>query len=378
MTRPIRILELRTVRGSGGGPEKTILQGAARNDPGRFAVTVCYLRNSHDNAFHIDEQAAHLNLDYQEIHERHSWDLRIWIALRRLVRDRRIDIIHAHEYKSDFLAFLLARCEPVIPLGTTHGWTGHTWREKLYYLADKRFLRAFPLVIAVSDQIRQTLRASGIADNRIRIIRNAIDSEIFRRDRHREAGVRNSLGISSQEVVIGAVGRLEPQKRFDILLEAFAKLRPKRSQLRLLIVGDGGKRASLQNLIDRFGLSECCHLLGNRTDIVDLQHAFDLFVQSSDYEGTSNALLEAMALETPVVATAVGGTAELIEDGVHGLLIPPGDPAALAHAIAQALDDPIVTNQRRQAARRRVELEFSFDHRMQAVEAIYEELMTYK
>src|SRR5260370_38560090 len=97
MNRPIRILELRSVRGIGGGPEKTILQGAALADPRHFAVTVCYLRNARDTAFRIDEQAAQLHIDYHEIHEGSSRDPRMWSSLRRSVRGRQIDFINCDE-----------------------------------------------------------------------------------------------------------------------------------------------------------------------------------------------------------------------------------------------------------------------------------------
>src|SRR5262245_54089408 len=106
MTRPIRILELRSVRGTGGGPEKTILLGAARSDPAQFAVTVCYIRDRRDAVFAIDHKAGQLEVDYVEIHERNSFDPSIWPALKRLVREKRIDIVHAHEYKTDLLAWL--------------------------------------------------------------------------------------------------------------------------------------------------------------------------------------------------------------------------------------------------------------------------------
>ena len=134
----------------------------------------------------------------------------------------------------------------------------------------------------------------------------------------------------------------------------------------------------VEDMIARLGLKNSCNLLGHRTDIVDLHHAFDLFVQSSDYEGTPNAVLEAMAMETPIVATDVGGTPELIHHGIHGLLTPPGDPAALARAIEQALDAPDVTAERCAAARKRVEVELSFDRRMKTVETIYEQLVREK
>jgi glycosyltransferase involved in cell wall biosynthesis len=174
--------------------------------------------------------------------------------------------------------------------------------------------------------------------------------------------------------VLGTVGRLEPQKRFDRLLEVFAELRRERPHLRLVLVGEGSARGALEARCRELGLQEDCRLLGHRTDVVDLHHAFDLFIQSSDYEGTPNVVLEAMALETPVVATDVGGTGELILDGEHGLLVPPGDPGSLRDAIARALDDPAATARRAAAARERIEGPLSFSARMRAVESIYEEL----
>lgn len=187
------------------------------------------------------------------------------------------------------MAWRLAKLEPTIPLATVHGWTGHS-REKFYYSVDKRILRSLPCLIAVSGQIRQTLLDSGVRDERIHTILNGIDAYVFHRDRLREKAIRDSLGISDHEIVIGAAGRLEPQKRFDILLEAFARVRLGRPEMRLLIAGEGGERAGLKADILRRGLENSCRLLGHRTDIVELHHAFDLFAQSSDYEGTPNAV----------------------------------------------------------------------------------------
>jgi glycosyltransferase involved in cell wall biosynthesis len=375
MTRPIRILELRSVRGTGGGPEKTILLGAARTDPQRFAVTVCYLRDSRDGVFSIDVKAGDLPVDYLEILEKHSFDLSIWPRLRQLVRERGIDIVHAHDYKTDLLAWLLSRFEGVTALSTVHGWTGHSRRERwLYYPLDKHLLSLFQKLIAVSSDIRENLLRHGARPPRVTTVLNGIDHRAFRRHRSRERSIRGRLGLQDNDVVIGGVGRLEPQKRFDLLIDALAELRGRWPALKLLIVGEGSLRDALAAQTARLGLEETCQLLGHRTDISDLHHAFDLFVQSSDYEGTPNSVLEAMALETPVVATDVGGTAELVTHGVDGLIVPPGNLPALMQAIEQTLSDRQAAASRASAARRRVETDLSFDTRMATVEAIYTEL----
>jgi glycosyltransferase involved in cell wall biosynthesis len=371
---PLRILELRSVRGTGGGPEKTILRTAARTDPQQYAVTVCYIRDERDTIFSLDRLARELGIDYVEVTERHSFDRGIWPALRALIRDRQIDIVHSHEYKTDLLALLLARAEQVIPLATAHGWTGHSPRERWgYYPADRWLLRRFPRVIAVSEEIRQTLIASGSHPDRVVTILNGIDPTMFRREAGRGNDVRTGLGIPQDATVIGSVGRLEPQKRYDILIEAFVRARARRPDLWLVIAGDGSQRAELDALKAQHSLDSCI-LTGHRTDVIDILHSIDLFVQSSDYEGTPNAVLEAMAVEAPVVATTAGGTAQLIDDGVHGRLLAPGNAAALGDAIVGALENTQAMAAWAAEARRRVEGELSFEARMRKVERVCDEL----
>ncbi len=372
---PVRVLELRSVRGTGGGPEKTILLGAARADSARFAVTVCYLRDARDHVFALAGRARELEVDYLEIVERHSFDPGIWPALRRLVAERGIDVVHAHDYKTNLLAWLLARRGGIVPVATVHGWTGNSRRERrLYYPLDKLQLRLFPRLIAVSAEIRRELVRWGVRPDRVTTILNGIDHRAFRRDPAGVSDTRRALGFPEGAFVVGAVGRLERQKRFDLLLEAMAEVRRQRPDVKLLLVGDGSLRGPLEETARRLGLGDACRFAGHRSDVAFLHHAFDLLVQSSDYEGTPNALLEAMALETPVVATDVGGTAELVRNGVDGLLVPPRDGAALAGAILAVRDDPAATARRVAAARRRAESDLSFDARMHAVEAIYADL----
>jgi glycosyltransferase involved in cell wall biosynthesis len=374
--RPIRVLELRSVRGTGGGPEKTILLGASQAKPNEFTITVCYLRDTRDTMFAIDERARAAGVDYVEVIERHSFDALVWSRLRELVRERGIQIVHAHEYKTDFLAWLLARAEGIVALATVHGWTGHSPRERyLYYPLDKQLLRRFPRLIAVSSQIRDDLIRAGVRPDRISTVLNGIDPQAFRRINDSRAHARAIHGLTDQDIVVGSIGRLEPQKRFDLLIEAAARLRGRYPTLRVLIAGEGSARPALAAAIDRLGLSAWCSLLGHRTDVVLLHHAFDLFVQSSDYEGTPNAVLEAMALETPIVATSAGGTAELVRDRLDGLIVPSGDLDALTRAMDEALASPAETAQRTANARRRVETDLSFEMRTRRVESIYRQLV---
>jgi glycosyltransferase involved in cell wall biosynthesis len=376
MANPIRVLELRSVRGTGGGPEKTILLGTARTDPARYAITVCYIRDNRDPVFHVDRRAGDLPIDYVEIRERHSFDPGIWRPLRRLLRDRQIDIIHAHDYKTDLLALLLARVEPVIPLATAHGWAGHSRKEEwLYYPADRRILARFPRVIAVSADIRDALVKAGAPPEGVTVVPNGIDTARFRRQAVCEADARTALGLSLDDVVVGAIGRLEAEKNYPLLIRAVADLAAAIPQLRLVVGGEGSQRPHLEALIQSLGLAARCRLLGLVDDIVAFHHALDMFVMCSNNEGSPNAILEAMAMETPIIATTVGGVADLVEHGTEGLLVPRGDRAALSAAMRKTAGSAQRAAERARAARAKVERDLSFERRMDRVERVYEQLV---
>ena len=155
----------------------------------------------------------------------------------------------------------------------------------------------------------------------------------------------------------------------------FARVAKDQPDTTLVIAGDGSARGALERQVQATGLGPRLRLLGHQGDIARVHHALDLFVQSSDYEGTPNAVLEAMAFENPIVATSAGGTAEIARDGREAWIVPCGDGAALASTLRHALQDPVGARARADAARARVEGELSFQSRMARVEAIYEALV---
>ena len=376
--RPIHILELRSVRGTGGGPEKTILLGAARSDPEKYLVTVCYIRDKRDRIFGPELKAIGLPVEYLEVIEKNSFDFGIIPKLRKVIRDKNIDIIHAHEYKTNFLALLLAKTNNVVPLSTAHGWTGHSTREQFYYWADKIILKRFPKIIAVSSQIRNELLSKGIAGNKVEVILNGIDPNAFQRNESQCTAARETLRLPPEKTIIGSVGRLEPEKNFDFLLEVFAELNKNDKNIYLIIAGDGNLKTHLESRINQLNIAESCKLLGHQADISLIHHALDIYIQSSDYEGTANSVLEAMALQTPVIATDVGGTSELIRDNIDGIIIPPRDHNALRQAINKVIKNRKVSTLHVDSARKRVETELSFENRMKKLEVIYDALMLRK
>jgi glycosyltransferase involved in cell wall biosynthesis len=372
--RLLRVLELRTVRGTGGGPDKTILQGTALTDTERYDVTICYIRDARDTVYNIDQRARSLPVTYTEVVERHSLDWRIWPALRRIVRERDIDIVHGHDYKTNLLALLLARSEGVIPVTTAHGWVGKGSKElRFYYPFDRWQQRFFHHVVAVSSDIRDAIVARGTSPDRVTVVLNGVDPQRFRRDPARQSEARATFDLPLDAVVIGAVGRLEREKNFAMLVSAFARVRREAPAAVLVIAGGGSQRDELERQSRALGLSrEHVRLLGLIDNVALLHHALDIFVQSSDDEGTPNVVLEAMALQTPIVATDAGGTAEVARHGLEALIIGKGNEDALVDAVLDILRNPSAARARMAAARARVENELSFELRTRRIEAMYD------
>ena len=188
----------------------------------------------------------------------------------------------------------LRSAEGVIPLATAHGWISNTLKEKFYCFLDRRFLARFPKVIAVSEPIRQALIRIGAPAERVVRIANGIDSDTFRRRTGVREEMRRALGIPLDACVLGAVGRLSREKRFDLLLDAAVRLQ-NGSSLYVVIAGEGSCSAALAQQALNLGLGDRCLLLGQRNDVREVHQVFDVYVQSSDTEGISNTVLEAMA-----------------------------------------------------------------------------------
>lgn len=373
---PLRVMVVRGVDGAGGGADQIILRNAERIDPAQVRMSLCFLRHQDDHEFDFDRRAAALQLDYHEVRHRGACDTRVWAQLRQLAEALQPQLIHSHEYKSNFYATCLARHLGVPRLATAHGWTGDSWRERaVYYPGDKRLLRYFSGVIAVSDEIRQELIRTGTPAERIRVLLNGVDPEQYRRQSDTRRRVRGELGLSDNHLVLGAVGRVERQKRFDLLLDAFGDLRRDHVDARLVIAGEGSLLNALGADVRRRGWTQIVHLLGHCPQMLQTYQAFDVLVQSSDYEGTPTVIVEAMALEIPVVATDVGGTSQLITHDQHGLLVPRRRPDLLAQAIRQTLSDAQATARRVAAARHRVETELNFARRLVKLQDIYRELV---
>jgi glycosyltransferase involved in cell wall biosynthesis len=368
-----RVMHLRTVSGRGGGPEKTILN-SPRFLEGSYQLRVAYIRPNNDPEYDMIERAAQMDVDLVDIPERSGIDPRTVWRLVREVREFRPDILHAHDYKTNVLAVLLGRWFGIRTLTTMHGYVSRGGRLELYYRLDSWALRQMDHVIAVSDDLYQMLDAIGVSPARRSFVPNAIDHQQFSR-RRSIAEARKHLGLDPSRLLIGAVGRLAAEKGFDRLIQAVDRLHNAGLDAELAIVGEGDERPHLEALIARCRRADRIHLLGHRSDVRDLYEAMDVFALSSLREGLPNVLLEAMALEVPVVATCIAGVPRLIDDGKNGLLIQPGSVEELTRSLERLLRDAELRKRLACSGRQTIAARYSFAARMRSIQTIYDDLL---
>jgi glycosyltransferase involved in cell wall biosynthesis len=270
--------------------------------------------------------------------------LAVFSEAAKYLAPRGVRILHSHRYKENVLAALLARrCRIPFVVRTQHGlsepYAGlRHIKQRLIQRLD-RFVarRATDRVISVSSEMSRHL-ARRVNPQKIVIIPNGVDPAVV----HSELSVgeaRDRLGIPRDCHVLGTAGRLEPIKRLDIFLEAAKLLSAERPDTRYVIAGEGREKARLHALTQSLGLGDRVLFLGHRDDIYDVLRACTVLVSCSDHEGLPMVLLEALCLGVVVVARAVGGIPEVIQNGANGILVDSADPRSLADACVQVLAD---------------------------------------
>ena len=371
--RPLRILDLRDTYEI-GGPGKTILETYRAIDAARFELHVGVFLTKHESEQSPFIAAAKAQgMPVHLIRGVNQYDPRMVWRLVKLVDKLGIDIVHAHEVKSDFIAYAASKLRRVPIVTTLHGWIGNSARRRLMNALDVFIVRRFDRVIAVSAPIRDRLAAGGVSAERLHLLHNAIVIE-----RYRRTGSRGSLaallGRPIGAPVIATIGRISPEKGQMDLIEALAVVAKLGYQVSAVLAGDGPSRERLARRIRDLGLEGSVHLPGYVSQPQRILEETDLMVLPSHTEGLPNAALEALAMEVPVLATRVGGTPEVVTDGETGRLVEPRSPDALARSIIEFLTDPAPWKRMAKRGREQVEAQFNFQKRTDMLEAIYLEL----
>jgi glycosyltransferase involved in cell wall biosynthesis len=298
--------------------------------------------------------------------------------LVQLLRTERVEVLHIHlvGYTGGRWALLAARLARVPATVCTIQITP-AQRERWLTRLDRRITTAgVDRFIAVSQVSRQRLvDYLGQSPAKIAVIPNAVELERYA-TAPALAGdsVRTRHGVSPDAVLLGAVARLSPQKGLSYLIDALPAIVAQQPRVQVLLVGDGPLRAALEAQATALGVRDRVHFAGPQEDVPSYLRAMDLFVLPSLFEGLPLAVLEAMAAALPVVATAVDGTPEAVEDGVTGRLVPPRDAAAFAETVLDLLRDPAAQARMGAAGRARAN-EFSVEALVDHVSSVYAEVL---
>jgi glycosyltransferase involved in cell wall biosynthesis len=378
-TRP-RVLTLSLSAGSGyGGAEKLAYEFALRLDPTRFVSYLCTIRATDASQRQADDRDAQklANAGVRVLRLNQPGPLlltpRAWARLYAMLVSESIDIVHAHMPRASVPGALLARLARV-PVVISHEHGSALEGKRMRPFLDREVVaRLSTVIVAVSEWDRRNLIARERIDPKlIRVLANAIAPT----EPSPSRAPVSALARSADTYLIGAVGRLYPEKGYEYLIEAVALLRDSGYSVRCVILGDGPQERELRELINQLGVSEQVQLLGRREDVAQIVRELDVAVLCSVREGSPLAMLEYMAAGAPIVASSVGGIPELIEDGIHGVLVDAADPQALCAGIARLLDDRALARQLGTAARVRRAAEFDLAGLISRIEALYDELLS--
>ena len=302
-------------------------------------------------------------------------DVSATLALRRLARARRPDVLHTHTAKAGATgrigALLAGSARPRTVVHTFHGHvlSGYfpSRRERAFRLAERALAHAADALIAVSGEVRDDLVRFHVAPpGKIFVVPYGFDLDA-RVGGARHAGWRDELGAREDSFVIGWAGRLTAIKRPQDLVRTLASV----ENGLLVVAGDGEEAAAVERLARDLGVADRVRMLGYRDDVGSLYGALDAFLLTSANEGTPVVAIEALAAGVPVVATAAGGTATVVDDGETGLLAPVGDVDALAAALCRLRDDAALRRRFGDAGAQRMRERFSVGRMVDATAAVY-------
>jgi colanic acid/amylovoran biosynthesis glycosyltransferase len=350
-----------------GGTEQQIFELVKRIDRRKYLPMVCCFRPGR-----IAKEIEALGVHVFRLRKKGKLDLSLIFALVSLMRRERIDLVQTYLFTANTwarLAAILAR----VPLIVTSERNVNMWEERYKQLLGRGLDRWTQRTIANSHAVQEYLVGKGIAPQKIAVICNGVDSNRFAHT-DTPAAIKTELTIPVHHQVVGLIARLEPAKDVTTFLRAAALVAQQRQDVSFLIVGGGSLQGNLEREARQLQLNGRVVFTGPRRDVPQLLSMCDISVLSSLKEGMSNTIMESMAAGKPMVATNVGGNAELIADGETGFLTPTRDPSVLAAAMQKILDDPALAQRMGQQAKVRIAQLFSAESLVARTEQLYDEL----
>lgn len=374
---PVRVMDIRGTYKGGGGPDKTVLNSAVLHDKTRVYVLVTYLRDPQDKEFQITEKAEKLGINYVEVLDRRVIDITCLLDLRRLILSHNLEIYHSHDDKTLLYGVLLKILIPGLKIiYTCHGnfppqiTAQNCLRHFFSLFLKKQHLKP---IMAVSEYCRKKLSSYGINVKDIVTLHNGIDLDKWQTNSGNPV-LKEELNMGLSDILVGTVARIDPQKDLHTFLKVAEIVVAHTPKIKFVIAGDGkhDELSKLKNDIKDMGLENSIILTGHRNDIHDIYASMDIFLMTSIMEGLPNTVLEAMAMQIPVVSTAVSGVPEIISDHETGFLCGIGDARGLAKSIITLIEDDVKRSTFGKQSREKIEQDFSFKDRVRKLEDMYE------
>ncbi len=354
-----------------GGGEMKVLELVQRLATNRYHITGC-----------SGGQGGPLEAEFRKTVERveiydkkFSFDFSLVARVARLMKEQEIEILQTTLFYADVIGAYAAYLAKVPVVVSWEPVTGpfafrHYWSYKLA-------MQKIDRVVAVSEDIRQrVIRERKLIPEKVMTIHYGVDLEKFAPED--QSLIRSDIGVSDDHLVLGTVARFDHPKGHKYLIDAAPTIVQQFPNVRFILVGDGPLRQEIEQQIQQLGLRDHFVLLGFRRDVKQLLGMFDLFILPSLSEGLPNAVLEAMACSNPVVATAVNGVVEVVEDGKTGFLVPPADPDRMASAVIKMLGSPENMKAMGKQGRERVASHFSVEQQVSKFEELYYSLYAQK
>jgi len=332
----MRVLQLISSEGLFGAERVVLELSKSLQKTRNCHPIVGIIKNEYNPHVETADEARANNIDTVVFSCKSQFDLSVIASIRAFIRDKNVDVVHCHGYKSNFYG-LFASKNNIATITTNHNWLKSHWKLKIYCFLDSLWIRYFGRIVAVSDGVKADMLKYRVPEAKIRVIDNGIDLDRFDREISTE-NLGKEFGLNGDSKVIGTIGNLGHEKAHSNLLKAARGVIETDKSIKVLIVGDGQLREYLMEEAVSLGIENNIIFAGYRKDIPELLSLMDIFVLPSIKEGLPMVLLEAMAAKKPVIATSVGAIPRVLSGGV-GILIEPGDVSGLKEAISNLIED---------------------------------------
>jgi len=351
-----------------GGAETKLVELIAHMDRDRFNTTVCSLGMGE----RIKDKFDELDIPFVSLARRSRIDPTLILNVRKLIRQRQIDVVMTTLFYADVVGALASAISPNKAVFSWETISAPEWLLTHRLWAYRFAMKFCSKVVSVSNATADWLvDRRGLARDKVTVIPYGVDLDLFQGGGGNQA-LKHQLGFKPDDKLVGVVARLHPQKGHCYFIEAARLIADEFSNAKFVLIGDGDLRDDLEKQVAAAGLTESFSFLGFRNDVRELLRTLDVFVLPSLYEGLPNVILEAMATSLPVVATAVDGTVELVDNGKTGFLVEPKQPDALAAAISQLLRNGNLRESCGAAGRCKVEQKFSLAQQVTNFQNLYE------